>query len=416
MTSTRILVMAAVVIILAAGLFLARQREARQQYIHPAELAEPISVSPTEIQAMAGIIDTLEGPRLYLNIAGVKDLRDNLAGGSAWSDEARAAAVADAEEALMEKTFSVTTDGGPDGGHTYQTERPYAGWKKVDGKDPDVRDGQINPRADRSDYTALLACGKNTRDLALAWVVTGDERYAARAAFLLDTWCLDPGTAMTPAFSGGTSRIELSVAAPTLFYGMDLLRDWNGWVPGQWEGLQAWASDLGHSALEWRRSNNIEAWRINLLAVCGAAADEPELLATAWAGHRAYIDLHLGDDGLMSAELRRTNSYSYSLFGLNALSQTALIARNFGVSLGPDSSPRFQAALLQHAGFYPDLKGWPGKQNEAVNASGLGFFQPLAIAWPDSARDLILEKLGARATESRIMGPVWYTHATSARR
>ena len=108
-------------------------------------------------------------------------------------------------------------------GRLYRTDPPYAGWTRVDGRSPDYRDGRINPAADRRDYEAATAAGREARDLGLAGVLTGERRYLSGSRDRLRAWCLDPATAMAPRFTTPQSRIEICVTVPAMILAADLL-------------------------------------------------------------------------------------------------------------------------------------------------------------------------------------------------
>src|SRR5262249_18310823 len=112
------------------------------------------------------------------------------------------AATAAADKAFAEGPFSVTqkTVTPPSGDkHDYMSQAPYF-WpdpSKPNGLPYIRRDGERNPELKKiSDHDQLGRLGEDSRDLALAWYLTGKPAYADRAALLIRTWFLSPATRM----------------------------------------------------------------------------------------------------------------------------------------------------------------------------------------------------------------------------
>ena len=70
------------------------------------------------------------------------------------------------------------------------------------------RDGERNPEADGDayDFGRLSRMSRTVRSLALAWYMTGNELYAARAAAHLRAWFCDPATRMATDLSRARLR------------------------------------------------------------------------------------------------------------------------------------------------------------------------------------------------------------------
>src|SRR5688572_25626803 len=85
--------------------------------------------------------------------------------------------------------------------HDYMSQAPYFWYDstKPTGLPYKRKDGVRNPEIYKiTDRTYLGNLDNATRTLALAWYITGDEKYAAKSSELLRTWFLDENTKMNP--------------------------------------------------------------------------------------------------------------------------------------------------------------------------------------------------------------------------
>ena len=103
---------------------------------------------------------------------------------------------------VMDKAFT------PESGdkHDYMSQAPYFWYdsSKPNGRPYLRRDGERNPEIYKiTDRTYLGKLDNASRILALAWYFTGNEKYAAKAAALLQTWFIDEVTRMNPNLNFG---------------------------------------------------------------------------------------------------------------------------------------------------------------------------------------------------------------------
>jgi len=246
-----------------------------------------------------------------------------------WAS-AYAALIDAADEALDQARLSVTDNGGQTAdSHHFATDRAYSS------------DGVYDPDADRYDYRAATEVSGAIVDLGLAYALTGESEYGRKAVRLIRTWALSPSTYMVPEVenygetSTASANIEIFITIPGMFYGAELVWDSTQWGDGEREAFVEWARAIGNDARNnfWPLHNNIKFWEIFASAAAGAFAKDEELLEYAFDEWKSELALQVADDGSLPEELDRTRSLSYSLFAMDAMTQTAEIAKHHGVNL-----------------------------------------------------------------------------------
>lgn len=289
--------------------------------------------------------------------------------------------------------------------HDYWTTRPYAG----------TGDGVINPLNDRTDYKSAIRFSDAVRDLALAYRMTGEPRYARKAVALIETWMVDPSTRMTPRFTTTNSRIELAVTMPAAFYALDLLWDYPGWDDSAKQAAIDWVRRFGHASNAWRaeKANNFENWRVVVAASAGVVSGDGELAAGAFTEWQELLGRQMDRQGRLVEELDRTKSLSYSVYALKAMAISAEIAKRQGVDLYGYSDGRgrsLEKGFDFHAPYLVHPSSWPWQQIAPPDHGDASVYE-LAYAFKNKRIYLdVLEAYGRPIEENRILGPVTLTH------
>lgn len=111
--------------------------------------------------------------------------------------------IVETDRALEEGVYSVThKDMVPASGsrHDYMSMGPY--WwpdpDKSDGLPYIRRDGEVNPERNDLDSRRESRMINSVRTLSLAWYFSDNNKFADKAAELLDVWFLNPETLMNP--------------------------------------------------------------------------------------------------------------------------------------------------------------------------------------------------------------------------
>lgn len=357
------------------------------------------------------VVQAWSHPNMYLDAQEIEAIKAKVqAGEEPWAS-AYDQLIANANNALSMTPRSVTDNGD---GHDYKTDDPY------------TTDGVYDPNADRTDYYNAIQVGHAVRDLGLAYALTQDSRYADKAIQLINTWAVNPDTYMTPKAKnngpatpghGSGGVIELFITIPGMFYGADLIYNYPGWNPADKQAFFEWARTIAYDAKDQIYQNNFENWRHVFLASAAALTDDSALLNYVFDRYREVLPTQIEPSGLMHLEYTRTRGLSYSLYAINAIIQTAEIARHHGVDLYTYMAPTgdgpvgLKTALDYYAPFAlnPDL--WPYQQiTPIVAADNMALFELAYSFWPEEIFLNVIERWGRPMDETRIMGPVTLTH------
>jgi len=262
---------------------------------------------------------------------------------------------ADSAMKVPAQSVTVKTKTPPSGDkHDYMSMARYW-WPNPDTPNhlPYVRhDGKSNPEiAGIKDHEELTLTNESARALALGWYLTGEEKYAEHAAMLLRSFYLDKATAMNPNLNyaqyisgvndgrgaGVLDARSLAMAVDA----MGILAGSKSWTAEDQAGMQKWMSDYytwletsKNGKDEKRAPNNHGSWfaqQETSVAMFLGKTDEVKKIAVFVREQR--IPSQFDEKGMQKYELVRTNSFSYSAFNLEALTNLAAIVASTGIDL-----------------------------------------------------------------------------------
>lgn len=252
--------------------------------------------------------------------------------------------IADANAALDAGPWSVTgkTRMPPSGDvHDYMSLAPY--WwpdpKKPDGLPYIRRDGEVDPERDGDAYdrTRLGEMADAVEALGLAYYLTGDERYARRAALDVRTWFLDPKTRMNPSLTyaqgapgtatGRSFGIIDSDSFIPVVEAIGLVQPSDALSDQDMAGLRGWFGDLAHwmttsaNGREERAAKNNHGiyYDLELSEFSLFSGDVRQARKVAARFGRRRLAPQMAADGSLPQELARTRSFHYSLWTLQAI-------------------------------------------------------------------------------------------------
>ena len=293
-----------------------------------------------------------------------------------------------ADAALTLQPLSITqfrASASPAGPHDYYSNGDY--WwpnpAKPDGLPYIQRDGQSNPDNFNSHRIALRQLRDAVAALGAAYKITGDEKYATKAAGLLRVFFLDPETRMNPnlqhaqtvagAFPNGRGigiidtlhLIEVPVA-------ISAMQKSPAFTPEIQSGLKSWF----HDYLDWMitskngkdesvtKNNHAVAFWLQA-AVFAAYTGDLERLAECKRQYKdVFIPGQMAPNGSFPAELKRTKPYSYSIFNLDNMTTLCRVLStpddNLWVYELPDGRG-IRKAMAYLAPYLADKSTWPLK-------------------------------------------------------
>lgn len=249
--------------------------------------------------------------------------------------------LAAAGRALQEAPLTVTASSGErsaGGRHDYFSEGDYWWPDPSDPHAPYVqRDGLSNPDNFDGHRLAMRRLSVLVPALAAAWLLTGDERFAAHAARHLRAWFLDPSTLMNPhlryaqAIRGRTTGrgigiidtvhlVEVARAISVLHDAGALPADDHRGLVGWFAAYLDWLTTSPNGLEEREAENNHGTCWLLQVAEFARCTGWTELLAGCRDRFETVlVPNQIAPDGSFPRELRRTKPYGYSLFNLDAM-------------------------------------------------------------------------------------------------
>lgn len=299
----------------------------------------------------------------------------------------------DAEAALQNGPYSVTdkTSLPPSGSpHDYWHLAPYA-WPNpdtLDGLPYIIKDGQRAPGtelgedgSEQYDRTRLQSLFDDTIKLALGWKATGDKKYVAHAASLIDNFFIKAETRMSPHMTyaqvrpgvnynrgSGSGIIEIK----DIYFFLDAVRivieakaidragvdAFKTWL----REFLAWLQQDEQALAQLVRDNNLGTFYDLTVASIAEFIEDDTALKQALFRAQNRIGVQFSADGEQKLEMKRTRSQHYCYFNMQGWLLLSTIGRRHDVEIWGNVAEN--KATLQKAvdWLLKNSQDWPGEQ------------------------------------------------------
>ena len=231
--------------------------------------------------------------------------------------------------------------------------------------------------------------------LALAYRITGDEKYAQAAVGLIKPWC----TGIKTYSKKADSTLSFSYHVPAMIAAADLLRRSPAFTKPDQELFSRFLRDQALPMNSMARKNNWGNWGMLLVLTSAAYLDDAALFQTGVQRWKALLESQQDENGILPDEVTRSKGQMglwYTNFCLFPHTLCAEVARVNGTDLFSYVSPTGRSLRKAHERAIPWLKDpasfsyFQGDPKTLVGVLHIPHFELLQPRWPQpDAADLI---------------------------
>ena len=286
------------------------------------------------------------------------------------------------------------------GPHDYFSQMDYA-WpnpKTTNGLPYVYRDGETYPEIFVAHRMAIRQLKDAVAALTAAYVLTGDDRYAAKSAELLRVFMLDPDTRMNPQFQhsqtslgkdtgvnygiiDGLHLVEVATAIPFLEKSPAFPASVDKGVKQWFADLTQWIATSTNGVKEQATLNNHSvACFVQLAAYAKLNGDEKVAAMARQKFKTVLFPNQMTNNGSFPQELARTKPYGYSIFQADTFTTLCILLSTPSEDLWRFALPDGRTPAMAVDFIYPYLadkskwladgrgkdvmhwEGWPARQ------------------------------------------------------
>lgn len=252
-----------------------------------------------------------------------------------------------ADKMLSEKPVTVTASSckrSAGGLHDFYSEGDYWWPDPANPNGPYIqKDGQTNPENFSDHRLAMIRLSDITATLASAWLLTGKQKYAAKALEHLNSWFVDANTKMNPdmlyaqaiwgRFTGrgiglidAYHLVEVAQSAKILIEKKAIPATDGEKIKAWFSQFLAWMTTHSYGIDEMNAKNNHgTCWVATASSMASLVGDEKIKKMCADRFKNILLPSQMAADGSFPLEIKRTKPFGYSLFNMDAFCNVAHI-------------------------------------------------------------------------------------------
>lgn len=272
----------------------------------------------------------------------------------------------------------------------------------------------VDAEGHKQSKNGLRDDANNAYAMALAYRMTGEQKYADSALRLINSWATEVKTYSLE----DDSTLSFSYHFPSMIYAASLLRENVGWQQDEQNNFELFLREKALALNSMDKENNWGNWGLALVASIASYVGDGELLDRAAERWKYFIEHQIAEDGSLPHEVHRNEGRSgmwYSHFSLMPQTLAAEVLKVNGQDLYAYEAPNgrtLESAFRRIALWTEKPESFPYWQGDPARLGGVeahSYFEILNSLWPESAAVNVL-KLRRPMTSGHGAPHLTFTH------